>query len=43
VYKDKDKILDRVSDNRMRHRIARWSASKLARILKQKPVHVDHI
>jgi len=43
VYKDKDKILDRVSDDRMRHRIAQWSASKLARILKQKPVHVESI
>jgi len=43
VYKDKDKILDRVSDDRMRHRISRWSASKLVRILKQKPVHVESI
>jgi len=43
VYKDKDKILDRVSDDRMRHRIAQWSASKLARILEQKPVHVESI
>jgi len=41
--RDKDKILDRVSDDRMRHRIAQWSASKLARILKQKPVHVESI
>jgi len=43
VYKDKDKILDRVSDDRMRHRITQWSASKLARILEQKPVHVESI
>jgi len=43
VYKDKDKILERVSDDRMRHRIAQWSASKLARILEQKPVHVESI
>jgi len=43
VYKDKDKILDRVSNDRMRHRIAQWSAPKLARILKQKPVHVESI
>jgi len=43
VYKDKDKILDRVSDDRMRHRIAQWSASKLVRILGQKPVHVESI
>jgi len=43
VYKDKDKILDRVSDDRMRHRIAQWSAPKLVRILKQKPVHVESI
>jgi len=43
VYKDKDKILDRVSDDRMRHRITQWSASKLVRILKQKPVHVEPI
>jgi len=43
VYKDKDKILDRVSDDRMRHRIAQWSASKLVRILKQRPIHVESI
>jgi len=43
VYEDKDKILERVSDDRMRHRIAQWSASKLARILEQKPVHVESI
>jgi len=43
VYRDKDKILDRVSDDRVRHRIAQWSASKLARILEQKPVHVESI
>jgi len=43
VYKDKDKILERVSDNRMRHRIAQWSASKLAKILGQKPIHVESI
>jgi len=43
VYRDKDKILERVSDDRMRHRIAQWSASKLVRILKQKPVHVETI
>jgi len=43
VYKDKDKILERVSDDRMKHRIAQWSASKLVRILKQKPVHVESI
>jgi len=43
VYKDKDKILERVSDDRMRHRIAQWSASKLARILEQRPVHVESI
>jgi len=43
VYKDKDKILDRVSDNKMRHRISQWSASKLVRILKQKPIHVESI
>jgi len=43
VYKDKDKILERVSDDRMRHRIVQWSASKLARILKQKPVHVESV
>jgi len=43
VYKDKDKILERVSDDRMRHRIAQWSASKLVRILKQRPVHVESI
>jgi len=39
----KDKILDKVSGNRMRHRIVRWSASKLARILGQKPVHVETV
>jgi len=43
VYKDKDKILERVSDDRMRHRIAQWSASKLARILEQKPIHVESV
>jgi len=43
LHKDKDKILERVSDDRVRHRIARWSASKLARILEQKPVHVESI
>jgi len=43
VYKDKDKILERVSDDRMRHRIAQWSASKLVKILKQKPVHVESV
>jgi len=43
VYKDKDKILERVSDDRMRHRIAQWSAPKLVRILKQKPIHVESI
>jgi len=43
AYKDKDKILDRVSDDRMRHRMAQWSASKLARILEQKPVHVETV
>jgi len=43
VYKDKDKILDRVVDSRIRHRIAQWSAPKLVRILKQKPVHVESI
>jgi len=41
--KDKDKILDRVSDDRMRHRIVQWSASKLVRILEQKPVYVESI
>jgi len=41
VYKDK--ILNRVADNRMRYRISQWSASKLARILEQKPVHVESI
>jgi len=43
VYKDKDKILERVSDSRVRHRIAQWSASKLTKILKQKPVHVETV
>jgi len=43
VYKDKDKILDKVSDGKMRHRIAQWSVSKLARILEQKPIHVESI
>jgi len=43
VYKEKDKILDRVSDDRIRHRISQWSASKLVRILKQKPVHVESV
>jgi len=43
VYKDKDKILDRVFDNWVRHRIAQWSASKLAKILGQKPVHVETV
>jgi len=43
VYKDKDKILDRIADSRMRHKISQWSASKLVRILKQKPVHVESI
>jgi len=43
VYRDKDKILERVSDSRVRHRIAQWSASKLARTLEQKPVHVESI
>jgi len=43
VYKDKDKILERVSDDRMRHRISQWSASKLVRILEQKPIHVESI
>ena len=37
MYKDKGKILNRVSDDRVRYMIAQWSASKLARILKQKP------
>jgi len=32
-----------VSDDRMRHRISQWSASKLARILKQKPIHVESV
>jgi len=43
VYKDKDKILDRVSDDRMRHRISQWSAPKLVRILKQRPVQVESV
>jgi len=43
VYRDKDKILERVSDDRMRHRISQWSASKLVRILGQKPIHVESI
>jgi len=43
VYKDKDKILEMVSDDRMRHRIVQWSASKLVRTLKQKPIHVESI
>jgi len=43
IYRDKDKILDRVADNRVRHGISQWSDSKLARILKQKPIHVESI
>jgi len=37
-------ILDRISDDRMRRRIAQWSASKLAKILGAKAsTHQIHI
>jgi len=39
VYRDR--ILERVHDSRVGHRIAWLSASKLAKILRQKPVYVE--
>jgi len=37
----RDRVLESVHDSRAGHRVSQWSASKLAKILRQKPVYVE--
>ncbi|PUA31278.1 MAG: transposase, partial [Zestosphaera tikiterensis] len=41
VYVNKDDILEKVVDDKLRHRIHQWSVSKLVGVLSQKPLYVE--
>jgi len=43
VYINKDDILERIVDDKLRHRIHQWSVSSLVKVLNQKPLYLETI